>query len=390
MDIQQYLIIPFKLTERQSLIYITLYKKCNFYDMTVEITIDQIRTSISLVELTNKMITSDMKKMCEAGYLDLIKRGKKGTPSIYKIIKIKDIENNNEVTNRSLIGNQSVTNRSLIGNLSVSNNLAIPSDTEDSRSLIGNQSVTNRSLIGNQSVTNWSTYSKDKDKDKDNDNDIYTDTTKENEASLLKEESKPASKEKTISLKDVTFPHYIKTEEEKIIYLLNYALDNGQRFNTRKSNAGQLITKLLMQGYKLEDFILVIEHKVSQWKGTSQSLNLKPTVLFSDSFKYYLQEAKGALPKTMPKVREDIKVLGCYKESIDRLIEDDGYDTRYKAKIVKTLPLKVKEGAKVRMRKTAAPKGAGAYNNDMVEKAGVKNDIELEKYLKKMQKDKGM
>ena len=58
----RYMIIPYDLTERQVLIYITLYKRCDFKTMQISITIDDIVSSIGLVNLTYKMVYGDIKK----------------------------------------------------------------------------------------------------------------------------------------------------------------------------------------------------------------------------------------------------------------------------------------------------------------------------------------
>ena len=358
----QYLVLPYDLTERQSLIYMNLYKRCNFSNMTVETTVDQVRNSIKIIELTNRMITADLKKMCEAGYLQLVERGVKGKPSKYKIIKIKDMKINDEVSYREVIGNLSVSNREVIGNLSVNNNLAIPMDREGSREVIGNLSVSNREVIGNLSGSYKSTLSKDKDKDNDNDKDIK-DTQNENSLLDEKPEPKPLLKEEDkLSLKDVTLPYYMKTEAEKIIFLLNKAA--GKNFKVRTANIEQLINKLLDQGYALEDFILVIEHKTSQWKGT-QELNLRPAVLFGNNFSSYLKEAKAARETAMPQVTAQVA-----PKYIDK---------------VRALATFVPQTKPMRM---AARVGAGAYRNDVTRDFESKEA--LERHLLEFQKNKGM
>ena len=109
-----------------------MYRNCDFKNMEVKITTSQIRTGVKLIDLTDRVINSELKKMIEKGYLKIIKKGSKGNFSIYKIIK----------TNELL-----VTNAYVIGNLKDSN----------SNALEGEQ-VTNAYLIGNP-------YSKNKEKD---------------------------------------------------------------------------------------------------------------------------------------------------------------------------------------------------------------------------------
>ena len=127
-----YMNAPLDLTERQLLIYFFMYRNCDFKNMEVKITTSQIKTGIKIIDLTDRVINSELKKMTEKKYLKLVKKGSKGNFSIYKIIK----------TNELL-----VTNAYLIGNSKDSN----------SNALEGEQ-VTNAYLIGNP-------YSKNKEKD---------------------------------------------------------------------------------------------------------------------------------------------------------------------------------------------------------------------------------
>ena len=88
----RYMIIPYDLTERQILIYITLYKRCDFKTMQVSITIDNIISSIGIVDLTYMVVYKDIQKMCKSGYIEVIRKASKGTAPIYKIIKNKQVE----------------------------------------------------------------------------------------------------------------------------------------------------------------------------------------------------------------------------------------------------------------------------------------------------------
>ena len=87
----QYMILPMDLTERQLLIYKVLYRRCNFNTMEVCITIDNIITSIKILNLTYKTVYSDIKAMEKKGYIKTIKKAAKGTAPIYKIVKIEEL-----------------------------------------------------------------------------------------------------------------------------------------------------------------------------------------------------------------------------------------------------------------------------------------------------------
>ncbi len=86
-----YMVSPLGLTERQILIYQKLYSKCNFADMTVKYTVEQLRLDIKIVDLSMKVIYSDMQKMINLKYLEVIKQGRKGNPSVYKMVKIEEL-----------------------------------------------------------------------------------------------------------------------------------------------------------------------------------------------------------------------------------------------------------------------------------------------------------
>ena len=130
-----YMNAPLKLTERQMLIYFYLYKKCDFDSMEVKITTSQIVTGVKIIDLTDRIVNTELKKMIEAGFLKLVKKGSKGNFSIYQIIKtnemlvttayvisnLKDSDSNaledKEVTNRYLIGNPNSKNKEKDNNI---------------------------------------------------------------------------------------------------------------------------------------------------------------------------------------------------------------------------------------------------------------------------------
>ena len=123
-----YINAPMQLTERQLLIYFYMYKKCDFKTMKVEITTSQIATGIKIIDLTERIINTELKKMIEAGFIKLIKKGSKGNFSIYKIIKTNEMM----VTNAYVIGSskdsnsnalegKEVTNAYVIGNSNTKN-----------------------------------------------------------------------------------------------------------------------------------------------------------------------------------------------------------------------------------------------------------------------------
>ena len=51
-----------------------------------------------------------------------------------------------------------------------------------------------------------------------------------------------------------------------------------------------MIEKLIKEGYGFEDFKIVIDKKVSDWRGTKYEQYIRPTTLFGDKFQNYLHE----------------------------------------------------------------------------------------------------
>ena len=108
-----YINAPMQLTERQLLIYFYMYKKCDFKTMKVEITTSQIAAGIKIIDLTERIINAELKKMIEAGFIKLIKKGSKGNFSIYQIIKTNEMM----VTNAYVIGNSNTKNKEKENNI---------------------------------------------------------------------------------------------------------------------------------------------------------------------------------------------------------------------------------------------------------------------------------
>ena len=129
-----YINAPMQLTERQLLIYFYMYKKCDFKTMKVEITTSQIATGIKIIDLTERIINTELKKMIEAGFIKLIKKGSKGNFSIYQIIKTSEI---------------SVTNAYVIGNLKDRNSNALKDKEVTNAYVIGNSNTKNKEKNNN-------------------------------------------------------------------------------------------------------------------------------------------------------------------------------------------------------------------------------------------------
>jgi len=81
-----YIVTPMGLTERQMLIYQKLYERCNFTDMTVKYTIEQLSCDIKITDIPIKTIYKNIQIMIKKGYLEVIKKASKGNAPIYRII----------------------------------------------------------------------------------------------------------------------------------------------------------------------------------------------------------------------------------------------------------------------------------------------------------------
>lgn len=85
-----YMISPLGLTERQLLIYQKLYEKCNFKDMTVKYTAEQLSCDIRIVSIDNQAIGRELKKIQKLGIVSVIEQGRSGHPTTYKIQKLNE------------------------------------------------------------------------------------------------------------------------------------------------------------------------------------------------------------------------------------------------------------------------------------------------------------
>lgn len=114
-----YMISPLDLTERQMIIYFCLYKKCNFENMQVSYTTQQIITDVKIIDLSVRIVNAEIKELIKKGHLKLVKKGTKGNSSIYEIIKNTEKTRNLSVTNTKVKSNSKPSNC----NASISDNV---------------------------------------------------------------------------------------------------------------------------------------------------------------------------------------------------------------------------------------------------------------------------
>lgn len=75
---------------------------------------------------------------------------------------------------------------------------------------------------------------------------------------------------------------------KEIIDHLNLRLNSKYQYTTKKTQ--QSIHARWMEGYRLEDFKVVIDKKVHEWIGTDMETYLRPETLFGTKFESYLNQ----------------------------------------------------------------------------------------------------
>ena len=90
--------------------------------------------------------------------------------------------------------------------------------------------------------------------------------------------------------KDNTYSRAGSTSEEvkEIIDYLNQAAGTKYKYGTRKTK--DCIKARMNEGFTVEDFKIVINKKVKEWKGTKQEIYIRPETLFGNKFEGYLNQ----------------------------------------------------------------------------------------------------
>lgn len=98
----------------------------------------------------------------------------------------------------------------------------------------------------------------------------------------------PQSKVKESKRKDIyTPPNNVPPYAEIIAYLNERA---GTKYRPSTEISQRLIRARWNEGFTLDDFKLVIDNKVAEWKGTEMEPYLRPQTLFSTKFEAYLNQ----------------------------------------------------------------------------------------------------
>lgn len=94
----------------------------------------------------------------------------------------------------------------------------------------------------------------------------------------------------------------------------------GTHFRPNVKNTAGHINARLDEGFKLDDFIAVIDSKAKQWLGDERMEKyLRPETLFSGKFDRYLNEAMNAKSKPKPIPEEEERKVGMTDEEWDNL-----------------------------------------------------------------------
>ena len=84
-----------------------------------------------------------------------------------------------------------------------------------------------------------------------------------------------------------------------IVYILNYLNEKAHtNYHPSDIQTQYCISARYSEGYKLEDFLHVIDSRINAWLGTKAEMHLKPKTIFGSNFKKYLNE-------TSPKVKKN-------------------------------------------------------------------------------------
>ena len=90
-----------------------------------------------------------------------------------------------------------------------------------------------------------------------------------------------------------------RKEKDNNIYSLVIDYLNSKantKFRASTKNTQSYINARVREGYKLEDFIIVIDTKCDDWLGTDWERYLRPATLFGTKFENYLNEANKKAP----------------------------------------------------------------------------------------------
>lgn len=156
----------------------------------------------------------------------------------------------------------------------------------------------------------------DKSKNRGKNGSITKSSENQNEIKTKSNENQNENKTKTHQDVNVNVPVSdivdVKNNIKEIIDYLNIKSNSHYKYSTDKTQS--LIKARYNDGFKLEDFKVVIDNKCDEWLGTDFEKFLRPETLFSNKFEGYLNQkiTEGAKPKKVDSQMEILK--GMYYE----------------------------------------------------------------------------
>ena len=154
-------------------------------------------------------------------------------------------------------------------------------------------------------IPNWNkhqtldAYEKKKERDR-----LYQAERRANQRALIEQSSDKSSDSPATQSSDVVISEEDKEKEEdkdKELYISIISHLNekaGTKYKATTSKTKQVINGRLAEGFKLEDFITVIDKKCEEWLGDEKMEKfLRPETLFGTKFESYLNQ-KQSKPKT--------------------------------------------------------------------------------------------
>lgn len=100
----------------------------------------------------------------------------------------------------------------------------------------------------------------------------------------------------------------VKDNKNNIVEIVSYLNEKaGTEFRATSKDTQRHINARLGEGFTVEDFKLVIDKKVTEWKGTNMAQYLRPQTLFGTKFESYLN-AKTKF-QLQPEAKDGIEAL---------------------------------------------------------------------------------
>lgn len=129
---------------------------------------------------------------------------------------------------------------------------------------------------------------------------------------------------KTTENNMINHNHYHNHIHNQIIDYLNNKINSNYKYTTKSTQ--QKINARLNEGYKLDDFIAVIDKKYNEWLGTEFERYLCPETLFGTKFEKYLNQKETKkvekIPEWFNEEKEPSKASEEEKQEMEKLLKE--------------------------------------------------------------------